>query len=90
MSDDTQALLAAEKRGYGKGYAAGKRHRGKQVRIDQNRRQRQAFRQRAFLAVLPFAMGANGWVRGENPINSLSERVRLAVEIADEAMKAMP
>ena len=71
-----------EKRGYSKGYAAGKRHKRNAIRI-----KRDAFWQRAFLAALPVAFAADGWKRGDTPINDLDDRVKLAAEVADEAMK---
>lgn len=80
-------IKKAEQRGYGKGYAAGKRRKDQDVSRDAFRRKRDAFWQRAFLAALPAAFAAQGWARGEKPITKLEDRVRLAAETADEAMK---
>lgn len=84
MADD--AYKTAEQRGYAKGYAAGKRRRTRDAAEERRINEREQFRRRAFLAALPFAMGANGWKRGEKPINSLEDRVSLARDIADESV----
>ena len=85
MADDPVA--AAEKRGYQRGYNAGKRRLVQEVARDRRHAQAEAFRRRAFLAALPAAFGAQGWKRGDQPITSMEDRVRLAWEVADEAMK---
>lgn len=80
------AIKAAEKRGYGKGYAAGKARKqrvrdGEQSRIKQN-----AFWQRAFLSLAPAAMQVRGWRFGETPISSSADRIKLASAWADHAL----
>lgn len=88
MSEE-DALKKAEKLGYAKGYAAGKRKRVKDASSARHEAQRQAFRQRAFLAALPSCILAQGWQTGDTkkPINSLPARVNLAWDFADEALK---
>lgn len=81
-------MTADEHRAYARGYAAG-RKKVKQSRTAENlRRERQAFHDKAFLAALPFAFEQTTWTRGEAPIKTLNERVKLAQEIADVALKA--
>ena len=75
-------------REYQRGYAAGRRRKKADMSAEQRVAQRKAFRQRAFLAVLPFAMAAD-WNRNGEPIRSVDERVRLAADIADEAARQM-
>ena len=80
-----------EHRGYGKGYAAGKRRKEREISNKQRKRIKDAFWQRAFLAAIPVAFGAQGWKRGEKQINTLADRMKLAAEAADEAMRhALP
>ena len=83
------AFQVAEQRGYSRGYQAGRRRKKTDVSAEQRVQRREAFRQRAFLAALPFAMAAQGWKRGEDPIRSVSDRVRLAKDVADEAARQM-
>jgi hypothetical protein len=84
---DNEELKAAELRGYSKGYAAGKRRKQSQINRESRQRKEDAFWQRAFLAALPAAFAAQNWTRGDKPINKLDQRVLLAAETADEALK---
>ncbi len=84
-SDDT--LRAAEKRGYGKGYAAGLRRKQRNIDEEKRSRARAEFFNRALLAALPACIAAQGWKRGTEPINNIPQRVSLAVDFADEALK---
>lgn len=93
MTDSTSTQLTetdlkqAEHRGYSRGYAAGK----KRVRADRHaenyRREQQAFLDKAFLVALPFAMQQSTWKHGEKPINTIPERVDLAWDVAESALK---
>lgn len=65
---------------YQKGYAAGRRKRSRD-------NAETALWQRAYLAALPAVMGAQGWKRGDVHINGLTDRVGLAKDFADEALK---
>jgi hypothetical protein len=85
MNDD--AFKAAEKRGYAKGYQAGRARRKAEQDRERQRRIDQAFLDRAFLAVLPECTSMQNWKRGEKPINSVVDRVWLAWHIAEEALK---
>lgn len=78
---------AAEKLGYQRGYAAGRRKKAKDMRAGRFEAERRAFRRRAFLAALPACLEAANWQRDGKPIVGLADRVRLAREAADEAMK---
>lgn len=80
-----------EKRAYSRGYATGRA----KVKADRNviarQRERQAFLDRTFLAALPFAMTQSTWGIGKGnetrPINTIAERVDLAWDVAQEALK---
>lgn len=88
LDEPTQAALkAAEKRGYGRGHAAGKKLAKRRAADEKLCREREAFRRRVFLAVLPVALGPDMWKRGDVPIKSLKDRMELAVEFADAAMR---
>lgn len=76
-----------EKRGYSKGYAAGGRRKEQNITREAIQKKRDVFWQRAFLAALPAAFESKNWTRGEKPITGLGDRVKLAAEAADEAMK---
>ena len=77
----------AEQRGYSRGYAAGQRRKAREIQAEKIRQQKNAFWNRAFLAVLPSAFEAKGWTRGDQPINSLADRVALASDAADHAVR---
>ncbi len=74
-------------RGYSMGYAAGKRRKERDIAREVTKKKHDAFWQRAFLAAIPAALTAEGWKRGEKPITMLEDRVRLAADVADEAVK---
>lgn len=80
MNDD-------EKRGYARGYAAGKKKRTDDRKREHLRRERQAFWDRAFLASLGACINADGWKTGDKLITTLPDRVALASDVADEAVK---
>lgn len=83
-------MTSDEQRAYSKGYYAG-RHNAKQQRsVESMRRERQAFLDRAFIALLPVAMTAQGWKFGDQPVNSSKDRIRLAKEWAREAWFQRP
>lgn len=87
---DADAFKAAEQRCYSKGYAAGQRSKQRAVAVDRRNAVTLAFRQRAFLAVLPWVFEQDRWgqkVNGKHePFKSVEERVGLAWRIADEAV----
>ena len=80
-------LKTAEHRAYAKGYAAGKRRKQCEISRETLKRKKDALWVRAYLAVLPAAFSAQNWTRGEQKITALTDRVRLAAETADEAVK---
>ncbi|HLP99165.1 MAG TPA: hypothetical protein VK149_12055 [Sideroxyarcus sp.] len=88
MSNDE--IRQAEKRGYSKGYLAGRRLKKRKDEQESRRRERQAFLDRAFLSILPAAMNAQGWTFGDTPISSTQDRVKLARRWAEEALKQRP
>lgn len=77
-----------EHRAYARGYAAGRVRKIKDADRDAERRKRDAFWQRAFIAVLPSVVLAKDWKRGDTPILGVPDRIRLATEIANEALSA--
>lgn len=87
MADDS--IKEAEKRGYAKGYAAGQRRKKAAATAAAQQRKHDAAWNRAFLAALPQAMVIQDWTRGDKPIRSIEERVRLAGSFASEAVKLM-
>ena len=87
MNDE---IKAAEKRGYSKGYTARGRRIKREEAFEIARRERQAFLDRAFIAILPAAMNAQGWKFGDAPITSTDDRVKLAASWAREALRQRP
>ncbi len=83
MNDD-------EKRGYSKGYAAGKRRKQREISYEQVQREKQAFLDRVFLAAIPVALESQGWTSGGKPVATTEERIRLARTWAIEALKQRP
>jgi len=79
MSDETKA--------YSRGYYAGRSRLKRDVSYDRLQKSRTAFRDRAFLAILPFAFQQDSWTQNGKPIKSVAERVNLAWTIANEAVK---
>lgn len=84
MTPDEEAKKA-EARGYAKGYQAGKRRKKADIDIERREKEERAFRDRVFLAVLPFCMQAQGWKMGDEPITSSNDRVDWAWSVADRA-----
>ena len=80
-------IKAAEARGYSKGYQAGKRRKSLDISAEQFRVKKDAFWRRAFLAAIPAALSAQRWTRGGTEIATLPDRISLAAEAADEALK---
>ena len=80
-------IKKAELRGYSKGYVAGKKKLTTNRSLEHERRERQAFYDRAMIAALPFAMEQQSWSCGKEKIHSLESRVKLAAEVAAEALK---
>lgn len=81
------ALAASEKRGYQRGYAAKVRRAEREDAQERSQREKQIFRREVFLAVLPKAFEAQGWKNGDKPITGMRQRVALAWDFADEAMR---
>lgn len=65
---------------YSKGYAAGRRRKNTE-------RERQAFRDRVFLTILPHLMNTpSGWRMDGKTVSTADERVELAWRFADKAL----
>lgn len=86
VSMSTAELKQAEARGYAKGYTAGKRRKAADVANERQRAREQALWQRAMLVAIPFAMQQSDWKRGQTRITTIEDRMRLAAEVADEAL----
>ncbi len=83
-------MISDEQRAYSKGYYAG-RHKAKQQRSAETiRRERQAFLDKAFLALLPTAMTQDNWKFGGKPASTVEDRVKLASYWAKEALHKRP
>jgi hypothetical protein len=89
MSGKDDETRAAEKRGYAKGYVAGQRRKQRALTERERTKRQNAAWNRAFLAALPSCISAEGWTRGDKPINSLASRTKLAADFADDAIKYM-
>lgn len=89
MAED--AFAAAEKRGYAKGYAAGKRRVGREVALERQERiqaaRENAFWQKAFFAAFTTCVDMRGWTSGDKPISTPAERADLAKLFANEALR---
>ena len=81
--NDNQKLQAE----YHKGYRAGLRRKVRELSAEEQRRRENAFWQRAFIAAIPATMQVLGWKRGTADISGLTDRMVLASEAADEALK---
>lgn len=82
-------VAAAEKRGYAKGYAAGKRRLASDMTREELQAERDAFWRQALLAAMPACIEAQGWTRGDKPIADIPSRMMLAANFADEALKRL-
>lgn len=90
MPEAVDAIAAAEKHGYARGYRAGKHRRQRDIDHEHHRREQQALLDRIYVAMLPTAMSAQGWKFGEKPISSMDDRIELARQWAEEALKQRP
>ena len=81
--NDNQKLQAE----YHKGYRAGLRRKVRELSAEERRRRENAFWQRAFIAAIPATIEVSGWKRGSAEITTLADRMVLASEAADEALK---
>lgn len=76
-----------ERRAYSRGYSAGRKKLKQENQTARRLARQDEFWRRAFLAALPFALGAQSWTRGGKPITRLDDRVKLATDVANEALK---
>lgn len=88
MTDDE--LKAAKRSGYSKGYAAGKHRKQREISLERARREKQAFLDRVFIELLPFALQAEGWTSGGKPVTTSVDRVNLARNWTIEALSKRP
>ena len=87
---ENEELKAAERRGYSKGYVAGKARKQRAISLEREKREKQAFLDRVFLQILPVAMECQGWTSDGKPVTSRVERVKLARSFAMEALSQRP
>lgn len=78
--DDSFAI--AEKRGYAKGYKAGRRKLAHEVSREQQIKRENAFWQRVFVAVLPSFLQLDNWTMDGKKVHTLADRVELASRAA--------
>ncbi len=83
-------IKQAEKRGYSRGYVAGRRRRALEISQERVRIQRQAMADRIYLALLPVAMTVEGWKIGHDLVSNGEQRTRLAALWTQHAMKNRP
>lgn len=80
MTDD-------EKRGYARGYAAGRKKAAEVRSTEARRRAENRFWQQVFCAALQGTMAANCWKTGDKPWSSAADYVRGCGNIADLAIE---
>ncbi|NII53544.1 hypothetical protein [Luteibacter sp. SG786] len=80
----------SENQAYARGYAAGrKRQQSDEVKASVRAGQ-VAFWEKAVLAVAPYFMGCEAWVRGEKKLTGLEDRADLAVKFANYVTAQRP
>lgn len=82
-----EAIKAAEKRGYSKGYAAGKRKQAIERSAAAERRAERRFWQQVFCAALTGTLQNNGWKTGDKRWNDCPSYVDGCSEFADIAVR---
>ena len=90
MTRTDEQVAKAKHANYQKGYQAGKARKSRETTAQQKYDRDTAFLDRAYLALLPAAMAAQGWSIGEEKISSSQQRVKLAVMWAREALRQRP
>lgn len=80
----------SDRAAYQRGYNAGRKRLRKDIDQEHRQRQENAAWNRAFLAALPGCIQCNGWQDSDGkPITTLHQRVQLASNAADQAIKRM-
>jgi hypothetical protein len=67
---------------YQRGYRAGKVIKQKRLAEQREAKRRQAFTERVFIAVLPWAMSCQNWKMNDVQVASPDDRIDLALRIA--------
>lgn len=78
-----------EKRGYQRGYVAGRKRLKRDREAERRAAEFAAFWNRCYIALLPAAMQVDGWRIGDKLVSSTAERVDLARLWANEAVNNM-
>tara|TARA_R100000656_G_scaffold22315_1_gene19876 strand:- start:4284 stop:4565 length:282 start_codon:yes stop_codon:yes gene_type:complete len=78
---------AEAQRHYGRGYAAGRKRLERDKRAEARLLDERQFWDEAFLSMSAEAFRAQGWKQGDTPITNLDQRVDLAADWADRAVK---
>ena len=86
MSDSNNTRSEDYKNGYSRGYTVGRRRRKRDICLKNEYKERMAFKDKAFISVLPFAMKQDGWKFGEEPIKTPEDRIKLAWVIANKTL----
>ena len=85
MSDDP--IKAADKLGYARGYAAGRRRVRSDRSAENQRKHDEARRDRFFCAALNGLLPTAGWQMGGKDMSSLNDYVELAARFADQSLR---
>ena len=83
---EQNAISTAEQRGYSRGYYAGRRRMIADHRQLDFSEKKADFWREVFVTVLAEVVNGHGWKSGDTPITTVSERVSLAADFADEAV----
>lgn len=83
----SEATKSEAQRQYSRGYAAGRKRLKSDMEKERRRATDEEFWDATFQAVSAAAFQCQGWSRGETPITSLNDRVDLAADWADRAVK---
>ncbi len=86
-TDTHDAFKKAERRGYAKGYEAGKRRRPRSTGAESFKERKAAFWRQAYIAMLPTAMLVQGWSMGDEVAQTGAQRIELATHWATEALE---
>jgi len=84
---DQPDIVKIEHRAYSRGYSAGRKKLKQENQTARRFARQDEFWRRAFLTALPFALDAQSWSRGGKPITGIADRVKLAADVANEAVE---
>lgn len=76
-----------ERRAYSRGYQAGRAKQKADTDKTEAQRTRQAYWDQVYLTAVPWCLDVSGWKHGDKPISMLDDRIKLARDVADYALK---